>query len=241
MIEVKGLTKTFNNGEVKAVQRISFRIERGEVGCLIGTSGCGKTTTLKMINRLIEPTEGDIHVDGRDYRESDPIEWRRSIGYVVQKSGLLPHLTIGDNISLLPNILKKSQNDILSKTKELLELVGLAPDEFINRYPVELSGGQQQRVGIARALVEDPPTLLMDEPFGALDPITRNSLHDEFVDLNKKLGKTILMVTHDMEEAKKLGDKLILMDEGNIVQQGSLMQLKNNPENKFVEDFFENH
>lgn len=239
MIEIKNLTKTFNDGEVLAVDNISFSVKTGEIACLIGTSGCGKTTTLKMINRLVEPTSGDIEVLGKNFQESDPFLWRRNIGYVVQKSGLLPHMTIGENINLLSRILKKPKKIIRDRTRELLDLVGMNPDEFIDRYPAELSGGQQQRVGIARALVEDPKTLLMDEPFGALDPITKSSLHEEFLDLNKKLGKTILMVTHDMDEAKHLGDLLILMDKGRIIQEGTQEQLTNNPENQFVEEFFE--
>lgn len=239
MIEVKNLTKTFNNGEVVAVDNISFKVEKGEISSLIGTSGCGKTTTLKMINRLVEPTSGDIEINGKDYKDADPIQWRRAIGYVVQKSGLLPHMTIGENINLLSRILKRAKSKIRNRTYELLDLVGMEPGEFVDRYPAELSGGQQQRVGIARALMEDPPTLLMDEPFGALDPITKNSLHDEFKDLNKKIGKTILIVTHDMEEAKKLSNRIILMDQGTIVQEGTHEQLSNNPENQFVEEFFE--
>lgn len=165
MIKVEGLTKVFNR-KVYAVNNISFSLERGEIGCLIGTSGCGKTTTLKMINRLIEPTSGSIAVDNKDALQVDPIEWRRNIGYVIQKAGLLPHLTVRDNIELLSSILGKPANQRNERSDELMLTVGMDPKKFAHRFPKELSGGQQQRVGIARALMEDPPVLLMDEPFG---------------------------------------------------------------------------
>ena len=239
MIKVENLTKIFPRGNITAVKNVSFLLENGEIGCIIGTSGCGKTTTLKMINRLIEPTSGKIWVGNKEGHTVDPLQWRRKIGYVIQKAGLLPHLTVAQNISLLSNILKRKKEFISQRVDELLEIVNMSSNEFKHRYPVELSGGQQQRVGIARALMENPPVMLMDEPFGALDPITRNSLHKEFIRLNQKLHKTILIVTHDIIEAFKLGDKVILMHEGEIVQIGGKGDFINNPANKFVEDFIQ--
>ncbi|MCO4793887.1 MAG: ATP-binding cassette domain-containing protein [Bacteriovoracaceae bacterium] len=240
MIEVKNLTKVFQ-GNVKAVNSVSFKLDKGEIGCIIGTSGCGKTTTLKMINRLIEPSEGDVWVGNEECHDTDPVNWRRKIGYVIQKAGLLPHLTVEQNISLLSNILKKDKQYMVDRVTELLETINMPYEKFAKRYPIELSGGQQQRVGIARALMEDPPVMLMDEPFGALDPITRESLHEEFIGLNKRLKKTILMVTHDMDEAFKLGDKVILMNKGEIVQMGTREDLTQNPKNEFVESFVKGH
>lgn len=237
MIEVKNLTKVYPEGKVRAVNSVSFKLEKGEIGCIIGTSGCGKTTTLKMINRLIEPTEGDIWVGNEECHSTDPVQWRRKIGYVIQKAGLLPHMTVKQNIALLSSILKKENEFITKRVSELMETINMPYEKFAERYPIELSGGQQQRVGIARALMEDPPVMLMDEPFGALDPITRESLHEEFINLNQRLKKTILIVTHDMDEAFKLGDKVILMNKGEIVQMGSKDDLVNNPKNEFVESF----
>lgn len=240
MIKVSNLTKSYD-GNTKAVDDISFEVESGSIGCLIGTSGCGKTTTLKMINRLVEPTEGTIWVGNKECHQEDPVNWRRGIGYVIQKAGLLPHLTVRQNIELLSSILKRPKKDRNKRSDELLDMIDLEPKEFANRYPVELSGGQQQRVGIARALMEDPPVILMDEPFGALDPITRNAMHEEFYTLNQKLHKTILIVTHDMDEAFKLGDKVFLMDAGKIVQEGNRHDFLNNPKNEFVKDFVTSH
>lgn len=236
MIKVENLIKTFD-GNIRAVKGVSFELDKGEIGCIIGTSGCGKTTTLKMINRLIEPTDGKILVGEQDARSVDPVTWRRKIGYVIQKAGLLPHLTVKDNISLLSKIMKRDQDFIIRRVSELMEIINMPFDSFAHRYPIELSGGQQQRVGIARALMEDPPVMLMDEPFGALDPITRNSLHEEFWNLNEKLNKTILMVTHDMDEAFKLGHKVILMHKGEIVQIGTKEDFVERPANDFVEKF----
>jgi len=239
MIEVKELTKGFSQGQVLAVDRVSFKLEKGEVGCIIGTSGCGKTTTLKMINRLVEPSSGEVWVNGREHYLEDAVQWRRKIGYVIQKAGLLPHLTVYQNISFLSKILKRKKGFIDDRVKQLMETINMPFAEFANRYPVELSGGQQQRVGIARALMEDPEVMLMDEPFGALDPITRDTLHEEFLRLNKKLNKTILMVTHDLREAFKLGDKIIVMNEGKVIQVGSKKDLMENPENEFVRNFMD--
>lgn len=237
MIEVKNLSKVFEQNTLKAVDNISFKLEKGEVGCIIGTSGCGKTTTLKMINRLIEPTSGEIWVEGSAHQDNNPIQWRRKIGYVIQKAGLLPHLTVKQNISFLSKILKRDKSFIENRVRELMQIINMSYERYANSYPFELSGGQQQRVGIARALMEDPAVLLMDEPFGALDPITSNSLHEEFMRLNQMLHKTILMVTHDLDEAFKLGDKIILMNSGKVVQIGSKSDFLNNPANEFVENF----
>lgn len=237
MIKVENLSKVFSRGNVKAVNQVSFSLDQGEIGCIIGTSGCGKTTTLKMINRLIEPSEGTIWVGDSEASSQNPENWRRKIGYVIQKAGLLPHMTVKQNIALLATILKRDKSNIENRVQELMSTINMPYEEFANRFPVELSGGQQQRVGIARALMEDPPVMLMDEPFGALDPITRQSLHEEFIHLNQKLHKTILIVTHDIHEAFKLGDKIILMDEGQIVQMGSKNDFVNNPANDFVEKF----
>lgn len=236
MIKVENLTKSFD-GVKNAVNNISFTVPTGSIACLIGTSGCGKTTTLKMINRLVEPTNGNIWVDNHECHELTAVKWRREIGYVIQKAGLLPHLTIRENIELLSTILKRPKAKRKLRSDELLETVGLDPKEFAHKFPKQLSGGQQQRVGIARSLMENPPVILMDEPFGALDPITKSSMHQEFYELNTRLNKTILIVTHDMEEAFKLGDKVILMDKGEIIQEGDKSDFLNNPVNQFVKEF----
>ena len=190
-----------------------------------------------MINRLIEPTSGRVIINDADAQSISPVTWRRKIGYVIQKAGLLPHLTVLENVSLLSKIMGRDKSFINNRVDELLETVNMPFDQFAHRYPIELSGGQQQRVGIARVLMEDPPVMLMDEPFGALDPITRNSLHGEFLGLNKKLQKTILIVTHDMDEAFKLGHKVILMHKGEIVQMGNEEDFMKRPVNEFVESF----
>ena len=236
MIELIELSKTFPGSANQAVSGVSFKINQGEIACIIGTSGCGKTTTLKMINRLVEPTRGNVLVNGQDFRSVDAVAWRRAIGYVVQKAGLLPHLTIAQNISLLSKIIKRPVAAIKARVVELMEMIQLSYEEYAHLYPVQLSGGQQQRVGIARALMEDPSVLLMDEPFGALDPITRRDLHGSFLDLNQKLNKTILMVTHDIEEAFFLSSKVIVMDQGKVIQIGSPRELQDNPKNQFVRD-----
>ncbi|MCO4754317.1 MAG: ATP-binding cassette domain-containing protein [Bacteriovoracaceae bacterium] len=237
MISVKNLTKIYGPDNYKAVDNISFQVPEGSIACIIGTSGCGKTTTLKMINRLIEPTSGEIMAYNDNAKDYNPIHWRRKMGFVIQKAGLLPHLTVKENICLLSRILKRKETFIDKRVESLLETVGLDPSVFKSRYPVELSGGQQQRIGIARALMEDPPIMLMDEPFGALDPITRNSLHEEFTNLNQELKKTILIVTHDLEEAFKLGDQVILMDQGKIVQAGNKEDFLKRPATNFVKEF----
>src|SRR5476649_355078 len=234
MIKVEQLTKSFCG--IKAVDGISFEVAEGENLILLGTSGCGKTTTLKMINRLIEPTSGDIFINGQNILEQSPEILRRGIGYVLQNNGLFPHYTVAENIAIVPQLLKWDKKRIDSRIAELLEKLHLSTD-YLNVYPSQLSGGQQQRVGLARALVADPPVLLMDEPFGALDNVTRAKIHAEFMALDELKRKTIIMVTHDVQEAFELGDRICLMDAGKIVQQGTPAELLFKPKNKFVEDF----
>ena len=238
MLYLKNLKKFYNQGKLKAVDIKELSINKACIACLIGPSGCGKTTTLKMINRLIEPSEGFVEINGVKSTEVEAVSWRRKIGYVIQKIGLLPHLTVLENITLLSRVLKKDKKFMFERANELLELVGLDTVTYKNRYPIELSGGQQQRVGIVRALMEDPPLLLMDEPFGALDSITASLLRKEFINLNRKLKKTILIVTHDLKEAFEMADKLILMKNGSILQEGREEDFKKNPASPFVVDFF---
>jgi osmoprotectant transport system ATP-binding protein len=236
MIELKNVSKRYAE-DVWAVRDISFVVPEGTICCLIGTSGCGKTTTLKMVNRLIEPSSGEIRVAGRDIKNVDVIELRRSIGYVIQKVGLLPHLTVSENIMLLESLKGADKKTSLVRVYTLLETVGLTPAQYVDRYPSELSGGQQQRVGIARALMSDPPVILMDEPFGALDPMTKSKMHLEFLALNRTLRKTIVMVTHDLQEAFKLGDQIILMSDGAIVQKGTRNDFIEHPATPFAAEF----
>lgn len=236
MICLSHVIKRFPGG-VTAVNDVSFEVPKGSITCLIGTSGCGKTTTLKMINRLVEPSEGEITVNGEAIESKDPIQLRRSIGYVIQKGGLLPHMTVAQNIGLVEKIQGTDSAKIKERVHFLLDLVSLKPDQYARRFPRELSGGQQQRVGIARALMSDPPVLLMDEPFGALDPITRAHLHKEFLELNKELHKTIVLVTHDLAEAFKLGDQIVLMNGGQIVQKGTKKDFLEAPASDFAREF----
>ena len=237
MIVLKNLKKSYNQGQIKAVDIPQLSIPDAGITCLIGPSGCGKTTTLKLINRLIEPDEGFVEINGFKSQDVSAVEWRRKIGYVIQKIGLFPHMTVLENISLLSRVLKKKVDFISKRAVELLELVGLNPSRYQNCYPIELSGGEQQRVGIARALMEDPPLLLMDEPFGALDPITGSHLMKEFIKLNQKLKKTILIVTHDINSVFKMGDTVVLMRKGSVVQEGTEEDFKRKPANQFVRDF----
>lgn len=241
MLEINQLSKTYNNGQVRAVDSISFSLQEGQIASIVGTSGCGKTTTLKMINGLVLPSSGEIKIHGKQFHQSNPILWRREIGYVIQKAGLLPHLTVFQNISILSKVMGRENSHINQRVEELMDMVNMNFSKFKDRYPIELSGGQQQRVGVARALMENPPLMLMDEPFGALDPITRNSLHEEFLNINQKLKKTIIIVTHDLEEAFKLSDVIILMNAGKIEQMGTRDDLVNSPANKFVQDFMSGH
>jgi len=238
MIEFKNVTKIFSRN-IKAVNEVSFFVKKGTISCLIGSSGCGKTTTLKIANRLIEPTTGEVLLNNRNIFNEDPVNLRRSIGYVIQGGGLMPHMNIERNIAIQEEVLKGRAGIDRKRVSELLELVDLPPEDFRDRYPSQLSGGQQQRVGIARSLMLDPPVLLMDEPFGALDPITRHRLQQEFLQLNKRLEKTIIFVTHDLSEAFKLGDEIILMSEGAIVQKGIKSDFLKQPASEYAREFVE--
>jgi len=226
---------------VHAVRDVSLRVADGETVCLIGTSGSGKTTILKMINRLVEPTHGRVLVRGEDVGVADPIELRRGMGYVIQSGGLFPHLTVARNIGLLGEIAGWDREPLRERVRELLALVDLPPDEFAERWPSELSGGQRQRVGVARALVLDPPIVLMDEPFGALDPITRARLREDFVALKAEVGKTVVFVTHDMTEAFAVGDRVAVVNEGRLAQVGTETELRETPADGFVASFLREH
>jgi osmoprotectant transport system ATP-binding protein len=234
MIKVEGLSK--NYGLVKAVDHISFEVAEHQNLILLGTSGCGKTTTLKMINRLINPSEGRIWINGIDITKEQPETLRRKIGYVLQNYGLFPHYTVAQNIAIVPQLLKWDKQKTQQRILELLEKLHL-PVDILNTYPSELSGGQQQRIGLARALAANPPVLLMDEPFGALDNVTKANIHAEFLALDELKQKTIIMVTHDVQEAFELGDRICLMDKGKIVQDGSPTELLLKPVNDFVTGF----
>ncbi|RKD31777.1 ABC transporter ATP-binding protein [Thermohalobacter berrensis] len=236
MIRFENVSKVYEDG-FKAIDNMNLHIKKGELLVLIGPSGCGKTTTMKMINRLIEPTEGKIFIDNKEISKINPVELRRNIGYVIQQIGLLPHMTIGENVALVPKLKKWDEKKYMKRVKELLDLVGLEPNIYINRYPAELSGGQQQRVGVIRALAADPPIILMDEPFSALDPISREQLQDELVRLQEEINKTIVFVTHDMDEALKIADRICIMKEGKIVQLDKPEKILQNPANDFVKNF----
>ncbi len=235
MIKFDKVCKAYK--DKKVLQNVSFEIEDNSITTIIGESGCGKTTTLKMINRLIEPTSGKITINDKDIKRMNPISLRRSIGYVIQQTGLFPHMTIKENIELILKIKKVNSKKINARTEEMMEMVGLDADEFLNRYPSELSGGQQQRVGIARAFASDPEIILMDEPFSALDPVTRISLQDELMKLQEKFSKTIIFVTHDMDEAIKISDKIAIMDGGKLVQYDTPEMILKHPANDFVKNF----
>src|SRR5690625_4830064 len=236
MIEFKQVSKTYQDG-TEAIRNISFKVEESEIVTVIGQSGCGKTTALKLVNRLIEPSSESILINGEDIKEYDINKLRWSIGYVLQEIALFPHMTISENIAVVPEMKKWKRNDIRNRTHELMEMIGLDPSTYEERYPRELSGGQQQRVGVARALAVDPDIILMDEPFSALDPISREQLQKDIRSLQREIKKTILFVTHDMDEALALGDKVILMKEGEIIQHDVPQQLILNPKTKFVKDF----
>ncbi len=240
MIRFEDVSKTYPGG-VQAVKNLSLEVREGETLVLLGTSGCGKTTTLKMVNRLVEPTSGRILVQGDDIMEQDPISLRRRIGYSIQHIGLFPHMTVGQNIAVVPRLLDWPRQRIDRRVDQLLEMTGLDPEQFRNRYPAQLSGGQRQRVGVARALGADPPVILMDEPFGALDPITREQLQGEFLELQSELEKTILFVTHDVFEAVRMGDRIALLDEGRLQQLDTPADLVEEPANQFVDDFLGQH
>jgi osmoprotectant transport system ATP-binding protein len=237
-IRLEHVSKRYPAQTRPAVGNLDLDVPAGEIVMLVGPSGCGKTTVLKMINRLIEPTSGRILLDGEDVTGKDPDELRRRIGYVIQAGGLFPHMTVARNVSLVPQMLKWPQERISTRVEELLDLVGLDPDTYRDRYPRELSGGQQQRVGVARGLAADPPVLLMDEPFGAVDPITRHRLQDELLQIQDELHKTIVIVTHDFDEALKLGDRIVVLDVGaRVVQYGTPEEILTQPAEEFVEDF----
>ena len=236
MIEIKNIVETA--GEKVILDDISLTIESGSFVVLIGPSGCGKTTTLKLLNKLIEPTSGEIYIDGKPISKEDPIKLRRNIGYVIQNIGLFPHLTIKENIELIPKLKgDKSEEEISETTERLVKMVGLDPDEFLYKYPTELSGGQQQRIGVIRAIATDADIILMDEPFSALDPITRTQLQEWLYELQQELKKTIIFVTHDMDEALKLADKICIMQGGKIQQYDTAENLLKHPANSFVKDF----
>jgi osmoprotectant transport system ATP-binding protein len=235
LIEFKDIVKKYRNKTI--IKPFSIDIEAGQLVVFIGPSGCGKTTLLKMINKLIQPSAGKIFVNGKDISNMDAIELRRNIGYVIQNTGLFPHMSIRENLELIPKLKGEDPNRIAEKTEELLHIVGLNPSEFLDRFPKELSGGQQQRVGVARAFSTDSDIILMDEPFSALDPVTRNSLQDELVQMQKELNKTIIFVTHDMDEAIKIADKICILKDGDILQFDTPENILKNPANEFVEGF----
>jgi osmoprotectant transport system ATP-binding protein len=237
-IELVDVTKKYPGQKRAAVEPLSLHIPAGEIVIFIGPSGCGKTTSLKMINRLIEPTAGKILIGGEDSRQRNENELRRTIGYVIQGGSLFPHMTVADNIALVPGLLGWNKNKINNRIDELLDLVGLEPGRYRNRYPRELSGGQQQRIGVARGLAADPPVILMDEPFGAVDPITRQRLQDELMSIQEEVQKTIVCVTHDIDEAVKLGDRILILQDGaRIAQYDTPEAILAAPANDFVADF----
>ncbi len=237
MIRLEGVTKRYADGTV-AVAGLDLDVPEGEVCMLVGPSGSGKTTTMRMINRLIEPTSGRIFLDGEDVTHADPVKLRRRIGYVIQQVGLFPHLTVGDNVGTVPRLLGWDRSRIRARTAELLEIVGLEPARYTKRYPAELSGGQRQRVGVARALAADPPVLLMDEPFGAIDPITRDRLQAEFMRLQGEMRKTVVFVTHDIEEAVRMGDRIaVLAEGGHLEQYDRPAEILGSPATPFVASF----
>lgn len=239
MIVLDGVSKSYDGGRSYAVRDLSLEVREGETLVLLGSSGSGKTTALKMVNRLIEPTSGSITLDGQNVFDRDPVSVRRSIGYVFQGIGLFPHLTIQENVAIVPRLLGWSSTRRDGRAQELLDLVGLAPNEYADRFPDELSGGQQQRVGVARALAADPDYLLMDEPFGALDALTRDTLEREVLDLKERLGKTIVFVTHDIFEALTLADRVAILHAGRLEQVGSKEEVMRQPASDFVRELFE--
>jgi len=237
-LEFRDVTKRYPGQDEPAVNELSLTVPAGEICVLVGPSGCGKTTAMRMVNRMIDMTSGDILLDGNSVTEREPAELRREIGYAIQQIGLFPHLTVGDNIATVPKLLGWEQERIAARVDELLELVSLDPNDTRDRYPAQLSGGQRQRIGVARALAVDPPLMLMDEPFGAIDPINRERLQNEFLRLQHDLRKTIVFVTHDIDEAIKIGDRIaVLQQGGHLAQFATPAELLMYPANKFVEDF----
>ena len=235
MIEFVKVSKYYKQDMV--IQEMDLTINKGELVVLIGPSGCDKTTTLKMINRLIQPSSGKILIDGVNIMEQDVISLRRNIGYVIQQTGLFPHMTVEENIQVVPKLKKMPPEEIKRRTLAMMEMVGMDPEEFLHRYPIQLSGGQQQRIGVARAFATDPDIILMDEPFSALDPITRSQLQDELVELQGQLHKTIVFVTHDMDEAIKIADRICILNGGKILQYGTPEEILKNPAHGFVSEF----
>jgi osmoprotectant transport system ATP-binding protein len=236
MIEFDGVTKIYNDQTV-AIEDISFAVERGTTTVFVGPSGCGKTTTMTLVNRMQDPTEGAVYYDGTDVQDLDRVDLRRDIGYVIQEIGLFDHMTVSENVATVPELKGWDQSRIDDRVDELLELMDLQPSRYRDQYPSALSGGQQQRVGVARALAADPDVLLMDEPFGALDPITRSELQDEFLEIQDRIDTTILFVTHDINEALKMGDKIAIFDVGELVQYGTPQEILHDPANDFVKEF----
>jgi osmoprotectant transport system ATP-binding protein len=237
-LEFRQATKRYPGQSEHAVDRLSLEVPSGEICVLVGPSGCGKTTAMRMVNRMIDITDGDILLDGRSVKERNPAELRREIGYAIQQIGLFPHLSVSDNVATVPRLLGWSTERIRARVDELLELVSLDPGETRDRFPAQLSGGQRQRVGVARALAVDPPLMLMDEPFGAIDPINRERLQNEFLRLQREIRKTIVFVTHDIDEAIKMGDRIAIMRRGGkLAQYASPAELLMRPADRFVEDF----
>ncbi|MDM8533248.1 betaine/proline/choline family ABC transporter ATP-binding protein [Clostridiaceae bacterium HSG29] len=237
MIKIEGVSKYYKGMDRPAVSKLDLEIKEGEICVFVGPSGCGKTTTMKMINRIIEPTNGIISIDGKNILEFDADELRLGIGYVIQKVGLFPHYTVFENIAVVPKLKGWKEDKVMSRVRELLDVVDLDPDENMYKYPNQLSGGQKQRVGVARAMAANPSVMLMDEPFGAVDPITRNQLQNEFLALQKKVKMTICFVTHDIDEAIKMGDKIAIMNNGKLVQYDTPENILFSPINEFVEEF----
>lgn len=238
-VEFKDVSKSFPGMSHPALDHVSLKIEEGELVCVLGTSGGGKTTLIKLINRLHDPDAGQVLVEGRDVAQADPVELRRGIGYVIQQTGLFPHMTVAENIACVPEILKWDCARITARVDELLNLVGLDPVEFKDRYPRQLSGGQQQRVGLARALAANPSLMLFDEPFGAIDAITRATLQDELLRIHRGSGKTFIFVTHDIAEALKLGTKVLVLDQGRVQQYGTPREVLESPATPFVRALLE--
>ncbi|WP_049917746.1 ABC transporter ATP-binding protein [Haloferax denitrificans] len=235
-IRFEDVTKVYSDGTV-AIENVSYEVEEGTTTVLVGPSGCGKTTTMKLVNRLEDPSGGTVYYEGSDVEELDRIDLRRDIGYVIQEIGLFGHMTVGENIATVPELKGWDESRIDERIDELLELMDMPPEDYCDQYPRELSGGQRQRVGIARALASEPDVMLMDEPFGALDPITRENLQDEFLELQQQIDTTILFVTHSIDEALKMGDKIAIYDVGQVVQYDTPQEILENPANEFVEDF----
>ncbi|MPR08360.1 ABC transporter ATP-binding protein [Microvirga tunisiensis] len=237
MISLQDVSKWFPQALSPAVDHLDLHVPAGATCVLLGPSGCGKTTTIRMVNRLIEPSAGRILVEGEDVTRIDPVRLRRRIGYVIQQVGLFPHMTVAENVATVPQLLRWSPVQIQRRVGEMLDLVGLDPGQFMDRYPRQLSGGQRQRVGVARALAADPPVMLMDEPFGSVDPIVRARLQNEFLTILQRLKKTVILVTHDLDEAIHMADLVAVMRDGQLVQFGTPDQLLARPADPFVSDF----